>query len=96
MIIEYELHGSKALHKGLFDSQGFWVRFEAEIDEMGKNLKGEPVFIVSGYKLFSHFSFNYYHEDESVVRAVYCALLDVLAGKLDKNIEGVGYIREVY
>lgn len=96
MIIEYELNGSKALHKGLFDSQGFWVRFEAEIDEMGKNFKGDPVFVVAGYKLFSHFSFNYYHEDEGVVRTVYKALIDVLSGKRDQDIAGVGYIREVY
>ena len=84
MLIEFELNGSKCLHKGIFDTNGFWVRFEPEMD-------GEHV---DGYKLFSHFSFAFYHEESTIARDVFDGLCLALTGA-NWEKEGIGFIREL-
>lgn len=92
MIIEFELQGSKCLHKGIFDTTGFWVTYEVEVDE--RLLAGDPD-TVTGYKIFSHFSFSYYHTDKAVCDLVYSRLISVLRGANSVDIDGVGYFRKV-
>lgn len=87
MIIEFELQGSKCLHKGIFDTTGFWVKNEEECI-FGENEKCVQV----GHKLYSHFSFSFYHEDKKVFDEVYKVLLGVMRGSPGREIEGVGYI----
>jgi len=98
MIIEFELDGSKCLHKGIFDTTGFWVRYEREGESiLNRPLEenADPIFIPSGYKLVSHFSFAYYHEKKEIVDLVYSKLLSVLRGANNVEVEGVGYLRKL-
>ena len=92
MLIEFELQGGIALHKGIFDTTGFWVRYEAAIEE--KLSAGEPDEII-GYKIFSHFSFAFYHTDKAIVDLVYSRIISVLRGSNSVDIEGVGYLRRL-
>jgi hypothetical protein len=92
MIIEFELLGSKTLHKGVFDSTGFWVKYEVDRDE---NLSDSESDYINGYKIFSHFSFAFYHTDQAIVDLVYSKLVSVLRGSMSADIEGVGYIRKL-
>lgn len=85
MFIEFELKGSKALHKGVFDTTGFWARFEPQQEE-----GFEP----EGWKIYSHFSFSFYHEDFSKASMVYEALVNALNG-FDWVTHEIGFIREV-
>jgi hypothetical protein len=89
MIIEFELLGSKELHKGIFDTHGFWVKHLPH----GENLEAGS--IPEGWKLFSHISFCYYHEDKEKVDLVYNKLISVLRGANNVEIEGIGYFRKV-
>lgn len=94
MIIEFELQGSKCLHKGLFDTHGLWVKFEEEGEHVLDD-SGAPVFRIDGYKIYSHFSFAFYHNDKTVCDLVYSRLISVLRGASNVDIEGVGYFRKV-
>lgn len=89
MIIEFELQGSKCLHKGIFDTQGFWVRYEPH----GENLEGgsNP----EGWKIYSHGSFSFYHEDKTIVDEIYSRLLSILRGSQGIDIEKVGFLRKL-
>lgn len=80
MIIEYELQGTKCLHKGIMDTTGFWLRHEAEED--------------TGYKIYNN-SFAFYHEEKAVVDKVYERLISVLRGSHNVEIENIGYLRKV-
>jgi len=90
MIIEFELQGSKMLHKGIFDTDGFWVKYEPE-----QRVHCPEDIEVIGYKLFSHLSFAFYHTDKTVVDLVYQRLISILRGTNSIDIEGVGYIRRL-
>ncbi len=94
MIVEFELQGSRTLHKGIFDTTGFWVKYEEEGEHV-LNDAGEPVWRIDGYKIFSHFSFSYFHHDKSVCDLVYSRLISVLRGANSVDIDGVGYFRKV-
>lgn len=94
MIIEFELQGSNRLFKGLFDTYGLWVKFEEE-GEYVPDDNGNPIFKLDGYKIYSHFSFAYYHTDKSVCDLVYSGLIRVLRGASSVDIEGIGYLRKV-
>lgn len=93
MIIEFELRGSKGLHKGIFETTGMWLRYEIEADLM--NIKGVDIHVSDGYKIFSHFSFSYYHTDKATCDQVYNKLISVFRGATNAEIEGVGYIRKI-
>ena len=107
MIIEFELQGSKCLHKGLFDTTGFWVKYEPEMEtqlrrdgerragENGEQLFSTIVEVPKGYKLYSHFSFAFYHEDKAIVDMVYNVLTGCLRGSQGRDIEGIGYVRKL-
>lgn len=87
MIIEYDLQGSKMLHKGIFDTAGIWVKYEAE---------QEPGFTeIDGWKIYSNFSFAFYHRDRVIVDEVYNVLVGCLRGSQGKDIENLGYIRKL-
>ena len=86
MIIEFKLQGSKCLHRGIFDTHGFWVRFEPH---------GEEGLAPEGWKLYSHCSFSFYHENADIVEEVYARLISVLRGANSVDIEGVGHFRKV-
>ena len=95
MIIEFELQGSKCLHKGIFDTDGFWVKYEAEIENGRIKEDGTFEWEILGYKLYSHFSFTFYHNDKSVVDLVYNRLISILRGSNSIDIEDVGYFRRL-
>lgn len=97
MIIEFELQGSKCLHKGIFDTQGFWVKFEPDFEEKkgGWDEDGRTVNLPNGYKIFSHFSFSFYHTDKEVCDLVYFRLISVLRGANSVDIEDVGFFRRL-
>lgn len=94
MIIEFELQGSKMLHKGLFDTNGLWVKYEEEGEHRFDN-SGNAVWHCDGYKIFSHISFSFYHTDKSATDLVYGKLVSVLRGAMSADIEGFGYIRRL-
>lgn len=81
MLIKYSLKGSKGDHIGVFDSTGFWARFEPEMD----------MDVVQGYKIYSHFSFAYYHEDKAIAMEVYEGLINTLTGDHFENPQ-IGFI----
>ena len=95
MIIEFELQGSKMLHKGIFDTTGFWVKFEPEIENGVVKEDGTFEWEILGWKLYSHFSFTFYHHDKDVVNLVYGKIVSVLRGAMSADIEGYGYIRRL-
>ena len=86
MIIEFELQGSKCLHKGVFDTAGFWAKYETE-SELGE---------VVGYKIFSHFSFAFYHCDKEICDLVYSRLISVLRGASSVDMDGIGHFRKLH
>lgn len=89
MLIEFELKGSRTVHKGVFETTGFWARYDAHV-EVDAPEQHKP----DGYKIFSHFSFAYYHEDEKIAKEVYWGLLSALQG-VDWKHKDIGYIREI-
>ncbi len=99
MIIEFELQGSKCLHKGIFDTTGFWVKYEEEFETIPVFNKEDGTFIscktITGYKIFSHFSFSFFHEEKITTQFVYCKLMQVLSGLDGGEIEGIGFIRRI-
>jgi len=94
MIIEFELQGIKCLHKGIFDTTGFWVKWDEEGEHI-LDAGGNPVWRVDGYKIFSHFSFSFFHTDKAICDLVYSRLISVLRGSNSVDIEGIGYFRKV-
>lgn len=87
MIVEYKLQGTYGVHQGVFESTGFFARFEEEYEEH------EHVRQIYGYKIVSHFSFSYFHTDEDTVKRVLEVLVLALQGKKTHGlIEDVGYI----
>lgn len=86
MIIEYELQGSKCLHKGIFETTGFWLRNEPH---------GEDLSNPEGWKLYSHSSFAFYHENKEIFDLVYARLISVLRGSASVEIENIGYFRKL-
>jgi hypothetical protein len=98
MIIEFELQGSRSLHKGIFDTDGFWVKYEAETESVSAEAGEATINLaweIVGYKLYSHFSFAFFHEKKEVVDLVYSRLISVLRGANSVDIENVGYFRKV-
>lgn len=88
MIVEFKLQGSYGVHQGVFESTGFFARFEEEYEEH------EHVKQIYGYKIVSHFSFSYYHTDEDTVKRVFKALVLALQGHSDDDlIQDIGYIK---
>ena len=86
MIIEFELKGSKILHKGVFDTTGFWVKFDYDYCDISRD--------VMTYKIYSHFSFTFEHDDETIAKSVFNGLCKALAG-YDFVLNEIGFIREV-
>lgn len=91
MLVEFELQGSRCLHKGIFDTQGFWVKYETEEEELPMTTSNFTV----GYKLYSHFSFSFFHEDKKVVDLVYARLISVLRGSNNVEMDEIGYFRKL-
>lgn len=91
MIIEYELQGSKCLHKGIMDTTGFWLRYEHEEHMFGAESQDAEI---EGYKIYNN-SFSFYHENKTLVDLVYARLLSVLRGSHNVEIENIGYLRKV-
>ena len=87
MFIEFSLKGTNGYNDGVFDTTGFWVKFEEERCDITKEIQG--------YKIYSHFSFSYYNENLLVCEIVYRSLLRVLAGFGEERIKDVGFIREI-
>lgn len=94
MLIEFDLQGSKTRHRGIFDTTGFWARFEEEVREGKVKEDGTFEWIVEGYKIFSHFSFAFYHESEEIATAVYDGLILALSGA-DWEHPKIGFISEI-
>ena len=96
MIIEFELQGSRCLHKGLFETTGFWVKFEPEVE--GDAHSG-AIKNILGYKIYSHFSFSFYHEDYEVAHEVYRALCSICGEPWGQvrpvRIKDIGYIKRL-
>ncbi len=94
MFIEFELKGENCVHKGVFDTTGFWAKYEPQIEQGMISEKRGLEWIADGYKIFSHFSFAFYHSNEHVAKEVYKGLLGALAG-IDWVHPEIGFIREV-
>lgn len=84
MIIEYELQGSQLLHKGIFDTRGFWARFETEYCDITKE--------ALSYKIYSHFSFTFEHKDKKIANQVFAGLCDAISEDREFILVGVGFI----
>lgn len=84
MIIEYSLIGSIDNHKGVFDTEGFWVKCGVDRDDITKE--------VTTYKIWSHFSFTYESKDKDKANSVYQGLIQVLQGA-NWYRDGIGEIR---
>jgi hypothetical protein len=80
MIIEFELQGSRGLHKGVFETTGFSARFEEEFEIINSEK------VIDGYKIFSHLSFSFFHHDKEKASRVYKALISILGTKISGNI----------
>lgn len=98
MIIEYELQGSTQLHKGVFDTTGFWARFEPEYcDSELKSLDGSRP--IEGYKILSYSGFAFYHADKEIVLRVWNELIKCLRAPGDYfgmvEIGGIGLMCKV-
>lgn len=101
MIIEFELEGANGFHKGMFETTGFWARFEEEYEMLPMQINhpdGGKVSVqrkqLYGYKIVSHFSFSFYHHHKEIVGRVYAALFSCVAGVTQQvQIEGIGYIQ---
>ena len=87
MIIEFELQGSQLLHKGVFDTNGFWAKFDTERCDISGDIEC--------YKIYSHFSFTFEHVDRSVAINVFNGLVGALSG-VDFEYSNIGFIRSVY
>ena len=90
MIIEFELKGSKMLHKGVFDTTGFWVKFDFDYEYDWCDISKD----VATYKIYSHFSFTFEHVDKEIAKSVFDGLCKALAG-YDFVLNEIGFIREV-
>lgn len=86
MFIEFELKGTQLLHKGIFETTGFWVKFDAEICDISK----EPL----SYKIYSHFSFTFEHKDLDIADKVFNGLALALSGKVWED-PAVGFIKPI-
>lgn len=86
MLVEYELQGSTMLHKGLFDTTGFWAKFDADYCDITKEAQT--------YKIYSHFSFTFEHKDEALARHVFDGIISALVGN-DWYCAGIGFIRTI-
>ena len=100
MIIEFELQGSYLLHKGIFDTTGFWLKYEDLFEDIekpgGLGINGVVIErMLTGYKLYSHFSFCFSHEEKKVCDEVYAVLCGCLRGNQGRDIPGIGYIRKL-
>lgn len=95
MILEFELQGSRCLHKGIFDTHGIWIKYEPDIVKGPLKEDGTFEWDILGWKLYSHFSFAFFHEDKWVVDIVYIKMLGVLRGTTGAEMEGIGYIRKL-
>jgi hypothetical protein len=87
MIIEYELQGTQELHKGVLDTQGFWIKCGVE--------RCDITYKVQAYKIWSHFAFTYETTCFETFERVWFALMRVLEGHKMATIADVGFIREV-
>ena len=92
MIIEYLLQGSKMKHQGILDTTGFSINFAT--DYLDEDNFGSPT-AITGYKIYSHGSFAFYHEDYDVAALVYSKLISVLRGANNVDIGEVGYFRRL-
>jgi hypothetical protein len=87
MIIEYELQGDQLLHKGIFETTGFWVKYGEDRDDATNE--------IMTYKLWSNLHFSFETSDVRKFNAVYEGLLLVLSKQNDKTqaytIEDIGF-----
>jgi hypothetical protein len=84
MFIYYELQGTQLLHKGMFDTNGFWVKYGVDRDDVTHEL--------TNFKLWSHFSFTYESTDKSYTDKVFNGLLRALSGSNWEH-PSIGYIK---
>ena len=86
MFITYELQGTQLLHKGVFDTNGFWVKYGVDRDDVTQEL--------TTFKLWSHFSFTYESSDKASADKVFEGLVKALSG-IDWEYPGIGYIKVI-
>lgn len=86
MLIEYELQGTQLLHKGIFDTNGLWIKYGVDVDDVTQE--------ITTYKLWSHFSFTYETTDKSQIDAVFKGLINALSG-LDWSYPTIGHIKTI-
>jgi hypothetical protein len=84
MLIEFELQGSQLLHKGIFDTHGFWVKYGVDRDDVTQE--------ITTYKIWSHFSFTYETIDKTCADRVFKGLADALSG-VDWKYPSIGYMK---
>ncbi|MBX4188467.1 MAG: hypothetical protein KW793_05065 [Candidatus Doudnabacteria bacterium] len=87
MLLEFELQGTQLLHKGVFDTNGFWVKYGVDLDDVTEE--------VTNYKLWSYFSFTFESQDKIKADTVFKGLVSALSGN-DWHYPGIGHIREIF
>lgn len=91
MIIEYELNGSKQVHRGMFETTGFWLRIE--------NMADRPMPLdgvkQEGYVLCNHGSFGFFHDSKEAVDEVLRAILQAMVDGYQWHHATLGVIREI-
>lgn len=86
MLLEFELQGTQLLHKGVFDTNGFWVKYGVDLDDVTLE--------VTSYKLWSYFSFTFECQEKSKADTVFNGLVSALSG-IDFQYPGIGFIKEI-
>lgn len=74
MIIEYELNGMTQVHRGMFETTGFWLRIE-NMAERPQALDGTKQ---EGFLLCNHGAFGFLHERKEIVEEVMQAIMTVM------------------
>jgi len=86
MLLEFELQGTQLLHKGVFDTNGFWVKYGVDLDDVTSE--------ITNYKLWSYFSFTFESKDKGKADTVFKGLVSALSG-IDWIYPGIGFIKEI-
>lgn len=90
MVIDYELQGSYARHKGVFETTGFSATFEEQRDQVTAKTS-----VIAGYKIVGMNGFAYFSEEYQNADEVYQALVEVINGTLRVDVSCGGFIRRI-
>ncbi len=92
MIIAYELKGSQQMHIGMFETTGFWLRYEEDRDDTETIKESEDVI----YKIYGAFNFAYETTEKLHADAVFKILKQAIQTGYEQPINcPVGYVQVI-